>query len=396
MLDTTRCQSSERKGNLFLLLCIAHTCDGALILRHEINYTPAHWKRWLDFLKLYLTMGEWFHDTRSKEEVECARVVVSEIVADVQKHFPRADDTHGYNIPKMHALAKMIDYIMLFGSTMNFYGGPGESSHKGFVKAPGLKTQRRVSEFASQVADQYYNMIIARKACKYVDIRLPRERVCDANSMHVGEEEDGEYYVEGSYTIDIYPNGTVKLTSRRNKHLEKYGLDETLVTFLRRLGVENDGDDDGNATHRYYGYTRATVFGDGGEHATYNAHPHYHDKPWYDWAYVHYEIEEEYSSTEQYFPSKILGFIRDDDDEVHAVIQCAVNPLPWEEVEEKFIAKFELCNTPGKEYIVPLSSLSHPICVVPDYGSPVRNMYMLILPKGQWSEYFARQVNKLI
>jgi hypothetical protein len=56
-------------------------------------------------------MGEWFHDTRSKEEVECARVVVSEIVADVQKHFPRADDTHGYNIPKMHALAKMIDYI---------------------------------------------------------------------------------------------------------------------------------------------------------------------------------------------------------------------------------------------------------------------------------------------
>ena len=99
---------------------------------------------------------------------------------------------------------------------------------------------------------------------------------------------------------------------------------------------------------------------------------------------------------EQYFPSKILGFIRDDDDEVHAVIQCAVNPLPWEEVEEKFIAKFELCSTVGKEYIVPLSSLSHPICVVPDYGSPLSNMYMLILPKGQWSEYFARQVNKLI
>ncbi len=85
-----------------------------------------------------------------------------------------------------------------------------------------------------------------------------------------------------------------------------------------------------------------------------------------------------------------------DDDEVHAVIQCAVNPLPWEEVEEKFIAKFELCSTVGKEYIVPLSSLSHPICVVPDYGSPLSNMYMLILPKGQWSEYFARQVNKLI
>ena len=64
----------------------------------------------------------------------------------------------------MHALAKMPDYICQFGSGMNFYGGPGEASHKQFVKAPGLKTQRRVIEFASQTAKQYYTiMAIARQ-----------------------------------------------------------------------------------------------------------------------------------------------------------------------------------------------------------------------------------------
>ena len=37
---TTQCQSSERKGNLlFLLLCVAHTSDGNLILKFELGYT---------------------------------------------------------------------------------------------------------------------------------------------------------------------------------------------------------------------------------------------------------------------------------------------------------------------------------------------------------------------
>ena len=30
--------------------------------------------------------------------------------------------------------------MCLFGSAINFYGGPGEASHKSFVKAPGKKT----------------------------------------------------------------------------------------------------------------------------------------------------------------------------------------------------------------------------------------------------------------
>ena len=46
----------------------------------------------------------------------------------------------------------------------------------------------------------------------------------------------------------------------------------------------------------------------------------------------------------------------------------------------------------GKEEIVPLSLLVHPICVVPNFGLENKNEYMMIQPKGQWSEYFARFV----
>jgi hypothetical protein len=55
----------------------------------------------------------------------------------------------------MHGITKMQEYMTLFGSGINFYGGPGESAHKQFIKIPGQRTQQRVGEFAQQTALQY-------------------------------------------------------------------------------------------------------------------------------------------------------------------------------------------------------------------------------------------------
>ena len=46
------------------------------------------------------------------------------------------------------------------------FGGPGESHHKYFVKAPGDNTQRRVSEFAKQIANRIYESMIFEIAIK--------------------------------------------------------------------------------------------------------------------------------------------------------------------------------------------------------------------------------------
>jgi hypothetical protein len=71
----------------------------------------------------------------------------------------------------MHGITKMQVYMMLFGTGINFYGGPGESAHKQFIKIPGQRTQCRVSEFAQQTALQYYNMLVSGYATHDCQIR---------------------------------------------------------------------------------------------------------------------------------------------------------------------------------------------------------------------------------
>jgi hypothetical protein len=61
----------------------------------------------------------------------------------------------------MHGITKMQEYMMLFGSGINFYGRSGELAHKQFIKIPGQRTQQRVSEYAQQTALQYYNMLVS-------------------------------------------------------------------------------------------------------------------------------------------------------------------------------------------------------------------------------------------
>ena len=78
---------------------------------------------------------------------------------------------NGYNLPKMHGITKMQEYMKLIGSGINFYGGPGELAHKQFIKIPGPRTQRRVSEFAQQTALQYYNMLVSSHAAHDCQIR---------------------------------------------------------------------------------------------------------------------------------------------------------------------------------------------------------------------------------
>jgi hypothetical protein len=71
----------------------------------------------------------------------------------------------------MHGITEMQEYMKLFGSGINYYGGPGESAHKQVIKIPGQRTQHRVSEFAQQTALQYYNMVVSSHAAHDCQIR---------------------------------------------------------------------------------------------------------------------------------------------------------------------------------------------------------------------------------
>jgi hypothetical protein len=79
-------------------------------------------------------MEEWFHDSNNKVEVINARPQIAIVLQSLQQFFPRNTNTNGYNLPKMHGINTMQEYMKLFGSGINFYGGPGESAHKQFIK----------------------------------------------------------------------------------------------------------------------------------------------------------------------------------------------------------------------------------------------------------------------
>ncbi len=110
----------NKRKNLFQLLCIAHTTNGSCVIKRSLKYSDAKWKQYIEFLKQYLCMKEWFHDSNSKVEVINARPLIAKILWSLQRFFPRNTNTNGYNVPKMHGITKMQEYMKLFGSGINF------------------------------------------------------------------------------------------------------------------------------------------------------------------------------------------------------------------------------------------------------------------------------------
>ena len=113
---------------------------------------------------------------------------------------------------------------------------------------------------------------------------------------------------------------------------------------------------------------------------------------WYDWAYVHFEeTDSDGAVTERYYPAKILGFVKLEKT-TEAVVHCTDKPLSWSSVEKNFLVKVNLGRDETLSVVsVPLTSFVHPLCVVPDYGGNVTS-YIVVLPRRNWSRYFADQI----
>ncbi len=80
LIDVTKCQSSEQKGSLFQQLCIAHTTNGSCVMRRSLRLSDTKWKLYIEFLKLYLGMEEWFHDSKNKNEVINAQPQIAKVL----------------------------------------------------------------------------------------------------------------------------------------------------------------------------------------------------------------------------------------------------------------------------------------------------------------------------
>jgi len=417
IIDGTKCQSSERRGNLHRLLCISYTKSGRWALRRVFRRSGVTWDEWVAFLKSYLAMEEWFHAENPKDEVRSARRHIATILKNMKKIFNRHGG-HGWKIPKHHGMTKMQYYMCLFGSGMNFFGGPGESHHKTFMKAPGKNTQRRVGEFAKQVSIRVYESMLIDIAKSCVDNYEDEEYEEVGGSAEIGlvlNKNDGEPSIQlvGSYVLTVESvtedservgvwDGTNSVKWGKNdkfKRGRKFDLHPDLLRVLyrevKRRGV--------SLPALITGYTEMTMTDLDGEKDQFYAHPNFNGAPWYDWCYVHFEIptpEETEKTKEEWYLAKILGFVgirdneRDPDSTQHyAVVRTSAKPVSWDKLQKEMVYGFRLSTDFSKSFVlVPFASIVHPLFAYPDYGGDEDTDFFTCVGKSHWSRYFGDKI----
>jgi hypothetical protein len=289
-------------------------------------------------------MEEWFHDANDKEEVKCARKEIAKVLQSLQHFFPRKNNTNGYNLPKMHGMAKIQTYMTLYGSGINFFGGPGESAHKQFIKIPGQRTQRRVLEFAEQTANQYYNMLVSNLATTecLTEINNCKQRGGTDNNLEGICQSSVDISLKGRYDFVVTKELLEMMETQHRVNVnwsfddknskqskESHNLQMDFVKMLHKKLQTSIGT-------VVTGFTKAVIRCDGVETPFY-AHPCYRGLKWYDWALVHFEENNNVGDfIEHHYPSRILGYISIDGKQ-EAVIQCSTKPLDWIRVEKQFI-----------------------------------------------------------
>ncbi len=59
---------------------IAHTTYGSHVMKRSLKYSDAKWKQYIEFLKPYLCMEEWFHDSNNKLEVINSKPQIAKVL----------------------------------------------------------------------------------------------------------------------------------------------------------------------------------------------------------------------------------------------------------------------------------------------------------------------------
>lgn len=338
------------------------------------------------------------HDFNEKEKVKSAEKMVASVLRKLKKVFPRTEGNE-WNLPKFHGMTKMIHFIRLFGSAINFYGGPAESHHKYFVKNPGQLTQRRITEFAKQIANRVYEGMVFEIANEHVTREESMWQLVGENKECENSDDEEEMTFSGKYELTLVapengeevgkPTVTWGWANKKKKSRPEYKLHPTLLKILTRVLKKKK-----IATAKFNGHTEAKIRDDGVEH-TFRAHPWYRGHPWYDWGLVEYRNPGRGGSSDtKTYPARIYGFAKLDgngDEEIRAAIRTSSRPMSWEKVKKEFIADFDL-GVEEKSYdFVPLTSIVSPLFVFRDVGGRKTKCFVA-LPKRCWSDYFDERI----
>jgi hypothetical protein len=81
-------------------------------------------------------------------------------------------------------------------------------------------------------------------------------------------------------------------------------------------------------------------------------------------------------------------------DSIHVVIESSHDVVSMDALSQSFVKKFKMPTSSklaDSTYLVPISTIAHPLCVFKNYGRSV-NEFFCALPRRKWSGYFSAQI----
>ena len=413
--DGTKMCGSERVGNCFVLLCAMHTQLGQSLLAKEMRERRISLRKFIYCLKLYLSFERWVNESHPRSQINRSRKLLGELITLIKECFPRTEGW-GWNLPKMHAFAKMPHYMLKFGSANNFSGQIGERALKGIVKDHAERTQRRPDNFAEQCAIREYESNVI----KYVMTDLSHQLGLSgprANRGIANFDSRGKFTVCFSKTnskgIGISPDTIIWLEKKKEKL--KLRVSDLFIFAIRRFSHVNGYTDEFKVT----GYTTYKVKDNSKEDSVkYYATEYMNGGKRYDYAMINFVSDEGMTET---CPSKILGFVRYNitkgiptpqflgneelsstttrdnhtvDNNLYVVVHTSSDYMSLEKLQDEFISSFSLGNITDCVYIVNVDAIQCPLFVFKNYGSTGedRNTLFCTLPQAKWGQYFSERI----
>ena len=401
LLQDTKIGAMERRGNLFILLCVMHTSEAKNNVWPDLEEIGIDPTRMIECIQLYLSMEEWFHETNPIEEVRNARPIIGRCVTNIKEVFQR--DKNGWDLSKVHGLTKMQHYMCLFGSGINFFGGPGECNHKKFVKDMANNTQCRLDSFTSQVARRYYESMLFDIAMKQVHRRDEQKFHCIGIKEAAAEEMtlDGKYVLEvkGMNDEGMYTTHMCKWMHNNNKKMTCKVHDDYVHTLAKHAHEQG-----WRSGFTVAGYTCLKIMcGEVGEQIDTKfrcSQTYQGGKPWYDWCLVSYNKNELYpAQILGIFKYKTDGIVADDEDKYYACVHSSETRVTMKQFRKDFMLQFTMGekHQPYKNLsasnltIVPVKSIYMPLFVYANSGGSIHEFFCS-LPRREWCQYFSRNI----
>ncbi len=109
-------------GNCFVLLCVVYTHSGQKLMWKEMKDRKISLKKIKNCLKTLLIIECWVNEPHPRSQVKKSLEALGILINLIKECFPR-DEGWGWNLPKMHAFAKMphnmlsLDQQIIFQAT---------------------------------------------------------------------------------------------------------------------------------------------------------------------------------------------------------------------------------------------------------------------------------------